>query len=296
LQVVGSIGLSVNSRLVDSLSSLFNVAELHALLKTIFFMSGPPRKAKKKDDSSILSYQEKQAASILVVESDPNHRAAMRTALKDLGFGGFSDVSSHAIGLERVQDRKFTHVVFDAKATNMPPEEFLAKVLEMEADAICIPASFEPNVDNVFDMLIMGARGFLVKPFTIETVDASINAASKGEPIADTIAHAKDRNEALVAVVMSSLDKAATLLRQSRQFETARVEIPRAMNHLRRCAELAQTFAKNGDEGLIDAIEKFCLERSKGPASRLGRLRKRLKTKDDSDADDQSPGAPASGS
>jgi DNA-binding NarL/FixJ family response regulator len=239
-------------------------------------MSAPPG-GKKKQESSELSHAERSAASVLVIEADPNHRAAMRNALKDLGFGGFSDVSNHATGLERIQDRKFTHIVFDAKATNMPPKEFLAKVLEMEEEAVCIPASFEPNVDDVFDMLIMGARGFLVKPFTIESVNASINTATKGEPIADTIKHAKDRNEALVAVVMSSLDKAATLLRQSRQFETARVEIPRAMVHLRRCAELAQTFAKDGDEGLIEAIEKFCLERSKGPASRLGRLRKRLK-------------------
>jgi hypothetical protein len=62
------------------------------------------------------------------------------------------------------------------------------------------------------------------------------------------------------------------------QFETAKREIPKALGTLRRSAELAKTFAKGGEDGLIEAMEKFCIERSKGPATRLGRLRKRLKT------------------
>ena len=77
---------------------------------------------------------------------------------------------------------------------------------------------------------------------------------------------------------MSSLDKAALLQRQAEQFETAKRELPRALNIFRRSADLAKTFAKGGEMALIEAMERFCIERSKGPASRLGRLRKRLKT------------------
>jgi hypothetical protein len=35
-------------------------------------------------------------------------------------------------------------------------------------------------------------------------------------------------------------------------------------------------FAKGGENGLVDALERFCVEKSRGPATRLGRLRKRL--------------------
>jgi hypothetical protein len=76
--------------------------------------------------------------------------------------------------------------------------------------------------------------------------------------------------------MMSSLDRLATTFRQAQQFETAKRELPRMMAGLRRSAELAHTFAKGGQEGLLEALEKFCIERSKGPATRLGRLRKRL--------------------
>jgi len=160
----------------------------------------------------------------------------------------------------------------------MPPREFLQKVLEVDNKIVAIPSSFEPNVDDVFDLLVMGAKGYICKPFTSDTLDAALIMASKGEPIAEAVLQAKDRNEALVALMMSSLDKTATILRQASQFETAKREIPRAIGMLKRSAELAKTFSKGGEAGLIEAIEKFCLERGKGPATKLGRLRQRLRT------------------
>ena len=141
-------------------------------------------------------------------------------------------------------------------------------------------------MEDVFDLLILGAKGYLVKPFTIDTIEEAILHASKGEPLADAVLQAKDRNEALVAILMTSLDKTALLHRQAEQFETAKRELPRSINIFRRSADLAKTFAKGGEEALIEAMERFCIERSKGPASRLGRLRKRLKTgKADSSVD-----------
>lgn len=221
---------------------------------------------------------ERARASVLMIEPDAMSRSSMRTCLKSLGYGGMSDVPNHAQAIEKLAERKFTHIFFDARKTNMPPKEFLAKVLELDPMCICIPASFEPNVDDVFDLLISGARGYLVKPFTIESVEQSIVTATKGEQLPDMVRNAKDRNEALVAILMSSLDKAATIMRQSLQFETAKREIPRAMMSLKRAADLAKMFSRGGEEGMIEAIEKFCIDRSKGPATRLGRLRKRLQT------------------
>lgn len=222
---------------------------------------------------------ERNRACVLIVEPDAIDRNNMRSALKSLGFGGLSDVSTHLNALEKLQQRQFSHIIFDARPTNMPVRDFVAKVLEGNQNIIMIPASFEPDVDDVFELLILGARGYLVKPYTIDTVDQAIVNATKGEPIAEVVLNAKDRNEALVAILMQSLDVAATVLRQAQQFETAQRELPRAMGTFRRSSDLAKTFCKGGDEGLLEALEKFCIERSQGPATRLGRLRKRLKTR-----------------
>lgn len=226
----------------------------------------------------VLTTVERNKASVLIVETEPNDRNNMRTAIKNLGYGGVSDVPNHMAAIEKIQGRRFTHIIFDAKKTNMPTQEFLKKVLEIDSQTIAIPSSYQPNVDDVFDLLIMGARGYLCKPFTADTLELAIAMATKGDPISDAVLQAKDRNEALVAIMMSSLDKTATIMRQAQQFETAKREIPKALGTLRRSAELAKTFAKGGEDGLIEAMEKFCIERSKGPATRLGRLRKRLKT------------------
>ncbi len=239
-------------------------------------MTELPSLLKVETGSVFLSAGERAASSLLVVEQDANDRNLMRSVLKTLGFGSFTDVPNHMIALEKFQERKITHIIFDAKKINIPTKEFLAKILEMDSSVIAIPSSRDPQIDEVFDLLIMGARGYLVKPFTADTVELGIAMATKGEPLSSAVANAKDRNEALVAIMMGSLDKAATTLRQAQQFETAKRDIPRAFGSLKRSAELAKTFCKGGDEGLLTALEKFCLERSQGPATKLGRLRKRL--------------------
>lgn len=213
---------------------------------------------------------------MLVVETDPSDRNNMKQALKTLGYGTIVDVTNHASALEKFDDRKFTHILFDAKKTNYPMTDWLSKVFSFNDRIIALPASANPSVDDVFDLLVIGAKGYLVKPFTFDTLDQAIVMATKGEPLSQAVLQAKDRNEALVAIMMSSLDKLATIHRQSRQFETAKRELPRAMAGLKRSADLAHTFAKGGIEGLMDALEKFCIDRSSGPATRLGRLRKRL--------------------
>lgn len=230
-------------------------------------------------DSLTMSVSERQNSCLLVVEPEPLERNNYRSCLKQLGYGGFSDCPNHLSVFEKLEQRHFTHCIFTAKETNMPLKEFVGNLMEAKPDLICIPASGEPDVDDVFDLLILGSRGYLVRPFTMDTLDDAIVSATKGEPISEAVLQAKDRNGALVAIMMQTLDKAATTLRQAQQFETARREIPKSMAAFRRSADLAATFAKDGHEGLLTSLEEFCIERSKGPATRLGRLRKRLKNK-----------------
>ncbi len=230
----------------------------------------------KKNGAITMTPAERNKSCILVVEPDAIDRNNMRNCLKTLGFGGISDASQHSTVFDKLEQRQFTHIIFDARPTNIPIKEFVKKLLEYSPHTILIPSSFKPDVDDVFDLLLLGAKGYLVKPFTVDTVDEAINNATKGLPIADVVLNAKDRNEALIAILMQSLDVAATVLRQSQQFETAQREIPRAMGGLKRSSEPAKMFCKGGQEGLLDALQKFCIDRGQGPATSLGRLRKRL--------------------
>lgn len=226
--------------------------------------------------STDLSQVERSVANILVVEPEPSERNLMRTMLKGLGYLGVAESPNHLASLDKFEGRKFTHIIFDAKRGNYPLTEWFTQVMEIAPNIIAIPSSANPSVDDVFELLLLGAKGYLVKPFTRDTLDLSVTLATKGEPIPDIVKQARDRNEALVAIMMSSLDRLATVHRQSKQFETALRELPRAQAALQRASDLALMFAKGGENGLVDALERFCVEKSRGPATRLGRLRKRL--------------------
>lgn len=230
----------------------------------------------KPQASTDLSKAERAVANILVVEPDPGDRNLTRTMLKGLGYSSISESPNHLASLDKFEGRKFSHIIFDAKKGNCPMQEWFTQIMEIAPEIIAIPASADPSVDDVFELLLMGAKGYLVKPFTRDSLDLSVTLATKGEPIPDIIKQARDRNEALVALMMSSLDRLATVQRQSQQFETAFLELPRAMAAFRRASDLALMFSKGGEDGLVHALERFCVEKSRGPATRLGRLRKRL--------------------
>jgi DNA-binding NarL/FixJ family response regulator len=225
-----------------------------------------------------LTTAERNRMVVLVVESDANLRNNLRAALLSLALGGVTDAPSHSAAIEKLQERKITHIIFEAKKTTMPPKEFVEKALSLDPTIIAIPTSFEPNVDDVFDLLVAGAKGYLSKPFNADSVDGALVMATKAEPISPAVLNAKDRNEGLAALCLSSLDKVATVYRQAQQFETARREIPRAASIFKRSCDLARTFCKGGPDGFLKSLEKLCIERGQGPATKLGRLRKKLRT------------------
>lgn len=218
---------------------------------------------------------ERARTAIMVVEPEPNFRSTLKQSLGALGFPQVYDAPNFVTALKKLDDRKITHLIFDAKPNVMTPEEFLSKIFEWDEHVIAIPASAEPSVDDVFNLLILGARGFMVKPFTTDTIDDAITMATKGEPISDSILHAKNRNEALASLALSSLYRLTTVMRQAQQFETARRELPKAAMAFKRAVEIGRTFAQGGEERLLEALVEICVERGEGPATSLGRARKR---------------------
>jgi DNA-binding NarL/FixJ family response regulator len=223
-----------------------------------------------------MSQEEKRQSNVLIIDDNIQDRVAIRQALSALGFGSYTDASDHASGLAKIQERKVTHILFSAPKTNMPADEFLQKAMELDSSLIAIATSNDPTIDDVFRLLSLGARGYLVKPFTSITVDESLNWATHGPPISEAILFAKDRNEALAALVLSSLDKLALTMRQSKQFATARREVPIMYAAWRRSLDMAFTFGKGGMMQMPKEFYQLLIDRADGPASNLGRFRKRL--------------------
>ena len=226
-----------------------------------------------------LTSKDREAMTILIVDPEPSTRSIQRQLLNALGVKSVSDCADNIIALQKLEQRFFSHIIFDARHNKMPSSEFLGHLLEYAKPIIAIPSSYAPSVDDVFDLLIMGARGFLVKPCNEQSLEDALIMATKADPISDSILYAKDRNEALVALIMTNVDRLATIMRQSRQFETAKREIAKATLALKRSVEIGRHFAKGGEEKLLEKILEYAIERGSGPATKLGRARQKRQIK-----------------
>lgn len=222
---------------------------------------------------------ERKICSCLVVDHEDSIGNLLRSGLRTFGFIEVTGVLDHYAGLKKFFERRFTHVLFDARNSEMPAQEFLHKVLEIDEEIVAIPTSYDPTIDRVFELLQSGARGFLVKPFNQNSLEEAVVLGTKGDPIPDEILHAPNRNQALASLALTALDSLAVITRQAREFETAQLEISRTRQQFERAIQMGRLFAAGGDEDLMLAYVERALIVSEQSASRLGRTRQRRHNK-----------------
>jgi DNA-binding NarL/FixJ family response regulator len=226
-----------------------------------------------------MSPRERSSTDFLVVEPDPESRDQMRSALRANGYTNMYHAADHMQAYNVLMERNFTHTMFSTTVTNMPVTEYVEKVISTNPGIVAIAASYEPSADDVFELLRLGARGLIVKPYTIDSMESSILMATKGDRLAEAVLQARDRNEAFSALVAANLDKLADAQRQGQTIASAKREIERLKANFEASAEMARMFAKDGEEVLRERMVDFFIELSSGPASRLGRLRHKLRKK-----------------
>jgi two-component system chemotaxis response regulator CheY len=181
------------------------------------------------------------------VEPNASLRSSIRNILMQLGFNNIDNAPDYRKAISKLNDNNYSHMIFDVYYQDLSPKEFLQQALCISPSIISIPTSDGPTADTVFDLLIAGARSFVVKPYTVDTLNDSISFASKTDSIANYIGNAKNRDEALVRIVLTSLNRLAVVLKQSKRFHTAKKEVPRRARTFRHSLEIAKMFC-TGDE------------------------------------------------
>jgi CheY-like chemotaxis protein len=210
----------------------------------------------------------------------------LQLALKSLGYGRIVSVSTHGQALERINSiahgKKFSFVLFDAKDSDIGAHDFVKAALHLEADSILIPTSHEPHIDDVFGLLREGARAFLVLPFTPEVLEDISESAQEGAPFSASVLRAKDRNIALVGVVLHCLYRLAVSMRLARKNPSRNSEVEAFRNAFHESVDLARMFCMDGDkERLRETIIEECEKRANIASTRIGRTRRKLAQKRD---------------
>ncbi len=215
--------------------------------------------------------------AVMVISKSGQLSNQLRSTLKSIGFTKLTACSSHVAGIDRIKGRTYPLIVFEAQPTDMPTHDFVKQALELDPKSVLIAISNEPRIDDVFGLLRAGARGFVVSPFTIDALEMVIVRADEGPPMSDAILQAPDRNAALVAVVLNNLYRLTVLMRQSREFDSAKKDVGRYKCAFSESMELARMFCESGDEDVLrERVIEDCLSRANSASSRLGRTRQRL--------------------
>lgn len=237
------------------------------------------RNSKDNQANQLLSPDELSKVRLLLVEPDVDDGLVLKEMFLAAGVGAIALVNDHGAGLKLLLERRFSHVVFAAKESNVPVLSFVSQMLSDNPEAILIPSSYEPNVDKVFELLRRGCRGFLVLPCREADVLSALAVATRTESLSPEILNAVDRNAAFSALVSSTLDRLAEVTKAATKYESAKEELPDIILNFRSCLHLGRTFAEGGEEELQKAMFAYFEKISAGPATRLGRLRGRLAKK-----------------
>lgn len=225
-------------------------------------------------------YQRIGSYNALVVGHNNPTLHQLRTALKSIGVANVTPAESYSAALVGTQSGKITHAVFDTKESDIPAQTFVEAMIKIRKDIVLIALSSDPAVDNVFDLIRAGARGFIVPPPTLASVESVLIAATNGPPFSESILRAKDRNQVFADLVLDLLYRAALLKRRSLDDSAAAPLFERAWRALVGTMDMSKMFCEHSQDHLTRSIVHSCMRRADDEnKSRLGKVRSNLTKK-----------------
>jgi DNA-binding NtrC family response regulator len=118
---------------------------------------------------------------ILIVDDEPEMRIALTEALKREGYQ--TDSAENAPdALHRLEGEPFDLVISDVKMPKMSGQELLREIKEQSPNTLVIMMTAYGTIDNAVESMKQGAFDYLLKPFSIEILGATVNRAFLSEP------------------------------------------------------------------------------------------------------------------
>jgi response regulator of citrate/malate metabolism len=205
-----------------------------------------------------------------------NHH--IRSSLQELGFSAVTGVFSHKEAIGKIATTEFRSVFFDIYKTDMAPVDFISKSKEANPSCNLIVVAEEIEVNDVFDLLRVGATGFIVPPFTFDAVEKSISYAERVAAINPELLDADNVSEAVVEAVLNNFEALHKLMAMKNRGQAtyqAQKMIQERMGIFRESADVAK--AVLAGEAFLDIVIDRCIDHANKPTTRLGKLRRKLK-------------------
>ena len=110
---------------------------------------------------------------ILVVDDEPDMRTALSHALRRSGF----NVESAASGTEaltKFRPDKYSLVITDVKLPGMSGMEILDRIKNQSQQIPVVMITAFGTIDNAVEAMQAGACDYILKPFSLETLEATV--------------------------------------------------------------------------------------------------------------------------
>lgn len=115
--------------------------------------------------------------AFLVVDDFSTMRKIIRSLLKDIGFENIREAEDGAKALEALKENKIDFVVSDLNMPNMNGFELLSSIRSSN-DLKHLPVllvTAEAKKEDIVTAAQLGASGYIVKPFTKQTLEEKLN-------------------------------------------------------------------------------------------------------------------------
>lgn len=117
-------------------------------------------------------------AAALIVDDVPDMRALLRATLLDLGVKAVEEASDGAQALSIYQQSSIDIVFLDINMPGVSGLELLKELMRLNPKAYVIMISGDSSVNNVKTSIGLGAKGFVVKPYSVDKIQEALNRYS----------------------------------------------------------------------------------------------------------------------
>ncbi|OUS31534.1 hypothetical protein A9Q99_02900 [Gammaproteobacteria bacterium 45_16_T64] len=111
----------------------------------------------------------------LIVDDVSDMRSLLRTTLLDLGVKAVEEAADGAQALAIYQQSAIDIVFLDINMPGVSGLELLQELMRLNEQAHVVMVSGDSSITNVKTSIGLGAKGFVVKPYSVDKIQEALN-------------------------------------------------------------------------------------------------------------------------
>jgi len=117
--------------------------------------------------------------TVLIIDDSAIMRRMLRNAVTAIGYSVVGEARNGKIGISKYKELKPDIVTMDVVMDEMDGVEALSRIMGYDPEAKVIMVSSMGQEVIVRDAIVLGARGFILKPFNEQQISAAFKKIKK---------------------------------------------------------------------------------------------------------------------